>query len=648
MLVTSGQHTTSTDRSRRARPDGIAGRGETCYKELTRMKIRVLILAVAAIAAGLVTRLPASTSLMPIDEVRPGMEGVGRTIFQGSDLQEFKVHILGVLKNVTAPQRNLILARLEGGPLADTGVIAGMSGSPVYIDGRLVGAVSYSIGSFSKEPIAGITPIGEMIDATATAESRPAAAQGTRIALPVTAESLASAVRNAYARVSAFADRPDDVQTVGMPVAAGAQLGALLRPIATPLLLSGFDARTADLVASMFGNAGFSPMLAGGGASAMDETSTGPLRPGDPVGVQLLSGDGEMGATGTVTHIDGDRVYAFGHPFFNVGPAEFPMTRAHIYATLPSLQSSFKIATMGDVVGSIRQDRATAIAGTLGAGPKLIPVNITLTSDRGTERKFHFDIVNDQLFTPLLAYVSLFNTLGSYERQFGASTFSVKGTAQFEQHASLDFDDIFTGDGPIAGASAYVAGPLTMLLANDLERVDLASLNLSITASEESRRASIERIWIDEVRPRAGQTVPLKVLTRNYRGAETISTIPIDIPANATGQLTVLVTDGKQLNQLEARELRRELEPQSVSQMIRVLNETHRNNRIYVRMLTGSPGAVVNGEAMTSLPPSVLAVLDGDRSSGDFTPIRSAAVGEWELPMSSAVSGTRALTIDVR
>jgi hypothetical protein len=187
-----------------------------------------------------------------------------------------------------------------------------------------------------------------------------------------------------------------------------------------------------------------------------------------------------------------------------------------------------------------------------------------------------------------------------------------------------------------------------MLLANDLERVDLASLNLSITASEESRRASIERIWIDEVRPRAGQTVPLKVLTRNYRGAETISTIPIDIPANATGQLTVLVTDGKQLNQLEARELRRELEPQSVSQMIRVLNETHRNNRIYVRMLTGSPGAVVNGEAMTSLPPSVLAVLDGDRSSGDFTPIRSAAVGEWELPMSSAVSGTRALTIDVR
>ena len=611
------------------------------------MKIRVL-LAAAAIAAGLTTRLPASTALMPIDEVRPGMEGVGRTIFQGTDLQEFKVHILGVLKNVQAPQRNLILAKLERGPLAETGVIAGMSGSPVYIDGRLVGAVSYSIGSFAKEPIAGITPIGEMIEATATSSSRRATAQAAaRIPLPITAEGLASAVRSTYARVAAFADRPADVQSVGIPVAAGAQLGALLRPIATPLLLSGFDARTADLVSSMFGGAGFAPML-GGAANAPDTDTPGPLRPGDPVGVQLLSGDGEMGATGTVTHIDGNRVYAFGHPFFNIGPAAFPMTRAHVFTTLPSLQSSFKIATMGGVIGSVQQDRATAIAGTLGPAPKLIPIHVTLTSDRGSERTFNFNVVDDQLFTPLLAYVSLFNTLGSYERQFGAETFSVKGTAEFAQHANLEFDDIFTGEGPIAGASAYVAGPLTMLLGNDLERLDLTSLDLKIAAYEDARRATIERIWIDEVRPRAGQTVPLKVLTRNYRGAETISTIPIDIPSNATGQLTVLVTDGKQLNQLEAHELRRELEPQSVSQMIRVLNETHRNNRIYVRLMTGSPGAGINGEAMTSLPPSVLAVLDGDRSSGDFTPIRSAAIGEWELPMSSAVSGTRALTIDVR
>jgi hypothetical protein len=609
------------------------------------MKIRAIFATLALAGLGW-TSLPASTALMPIDEVRAGMEGVGQTVFEGTEQQTFKVHILGVLKNVQAPQRNLILARLEGGPLAETGVIAGMSGSPVYVDGKLIGAVSYSIGAFSKEPIAGITPIGEMIDATATASRRTTPVQA-RIALPITNEGLAAAVRAASLRVASFADRPADVQAIGFPAASGASMGPLLRPIATPLLVSGLNPSAAGLVDSLFRDAGFSPMLAGG-SSAADDDTTGPLRPGDPVGVQLLRGDADMGATGTVTHVDGNRVYAFGHPFFNFGPTEFPMTRAHVYATLPSLQSSFKIATMGDVIGTVQQDRATAIAGALGAGPSLIPVTITLESEHAPRRSFHYQVVNDQLFTPLLTYVSLFNTLGSYERQFGAATFAVSGKAQFAGHADLRFDDIFTGDQPIAGAAAYVAGPLTMLLANDLESVAVKGVDVRITAEEASRSATIERIWIDEVRPRAGQTVPLKVLTRSYRGAEKISTIPIDIPANASGQLTVLVTDGKQLNQIEARELHRTVEPQSVAQMIRVLNDTHRNNRIYVRLLTGSAGAVINGEAMTSLPPSVLAVLEGDRSSGDFTPIRSAALGEWELPMASAVSGTRALTIDVR
>jgi hypothetical protein len=436
------------------------------------------------------------------------------------------------------------------------------------------------------------------------------------------------------------------VQAFGLPASSGSQMGALLRPIATPLVLSGMDSATSDLVGSMFRDAGFTPMFSGGsGGDAAAET--GPLRPGDPVGVSLLGGDGEMGATGTITHVDGDRLYAFGHPFFNFGPTAFPMTRAHVYATLPSLMSSFKIATMGEVIGTMNQDRATAIGGTLGKGPAVIPITITLDNGRAATRTFHYSAVNDQLFTPLLTYVALFNTLGNYERQFGAMTFTVKGKATFDKHADLTYDDIFTGDGTIPAASAYVAGPVTMLLANDVETVTLKGVELAVTTSEESRSATIERVWLDEVRPRAGRTVPLKVLTRTYRGAEKISTIPIEIPANAAGQLTVMVTDGKQLNQIEQRELRRSVQPTSVAQMIKVMNQSHRNNRVYVRLLTGTPGAVVNGEALTSLPPSVLAVLEGDRSSGSFTPIRSAALGEWELAMDSAISGTRVLTIDL-
>jgi len=589
---------------------------------------------------------------MPIDEVRPGMIGVGRTVFQGADLADFKVHIIGVLRNVQGPRRDLILARLEGGPLAQTGVAAGMSGSPVYVDGRLIGAVSYSIGAFSKEAIAGITPIQEMKDATAT--SRPRPVRQARVDLPVTRQSLTEALTAAYVQLAPFASRPADVQSIGLPTAAGAQLGAMLRPISTPLVMNGFEPESTAMLASAFGSAGFIPVVGGavggqGGAEA--KALTGPLREGDAVGVSLVGGDLEMGATGTITHIDGNRIYAFGHPFFNVGPSQFPMTRAYIHTMLPSLMSSFKISSMGEVIGTMQQDRATAIAGTLGKGPAVIPMSVTLqsTRDGGTtsKRSFTFNVASDQVFTPLLTYVALANTLTSYERQFGTATFTIKSRAQIKGHSDLTLDDVFTGDNAVLGASTAIAGPITMLLSNDREPITLNALNISIDASETSRTSTIERVWLDELRPRAGRTVPLKVLTRSYRGEDKISTVPIEIPANLAGTVSLLVTDGRQLNAMEQRDLRRSLQPQSVAQMIRVLNDTRRNNRIYIRLLNGKPGAIVNGEALTSLPPSVLSVLESDSNGGSYTPLRSAAVGEWELTMDSAVSGSRVLSIDV-
>jgi hypothetical protein len=281
----------------------------------------------------------------------------------------------------------------------------------------------------------------------------------------------------------------------------------------------------------------------------------------------------------------------------------------------------------------------------------MVPMKVTLQSAREdgstATRTFTYRLGNDQVFTPLLAYVTMFNTITSYERQFGAATFSIKSRARIKGHTDLALEDVFTGDNAALGASAAIAGPITMLLGNDLEPITLDGLDITIDSSERPRSAMIERVWIDEVRPRAGRTIPLKVLTRTYRGEEKISTIPIDLPSNVSGTLSILVTDGRQLNAMEQRDLRRSLQPQSIAQIIRVLNNTRRNNRIYVRLLTGAPGAVVNGEAMTALPPSVLAVLEGDSNGGSFTPIRSAAVGEWELSMDSAVTGSRVLSIDV-
>ena len=607
----------------------------------------------AALALAVMTWVsaPASTPIMPLADVKPGMVGVGRTVFEGTELRDFKVRIIGILKNVQGPRRDLIIAKLEGGPLAETGVAAGMSGSPVYIDGRLIGAVGYSVGSFPKEAIAGITPIEEMKEATTGAGSVRRAARQTPIELPVTPETFATALRASYARLLPSSGQ-DGLDAIGLSRGEAAQLASALRPIATPLVMSGFGQEALQLASRLFGDAGFSPVLSASGAAsaAARAAMNGPLREGDALGVALVLGDLEMGATGTVTHIDGDRVYAFGHPFFNLGPAQLPLTRAYVHTMLPSLMSSFKISSMGDVIGTIQQDRATAVAGTLGKMPGTIPMTISLKSTRDgvlTPRTFNFQVANDQTFTPLVSYVTLYNALTSYERQFGSATFVLKGRAAIKGHGEVAFEDVFAGEAPALATATSIAGPLSMVLGNDREPVSFDKLEFTIEATETPLTSTIERVWIDELHPRAGRTVPLKVLTRGYRGEEKISTVPIAIPANANGPLSIMVTDGRQLNALEQREIRRSIQPQSIEQMIRLLNTTRRNNRIYIRLLSGVAGAVVNGEAMTALPPSVLAVLEADRNGGSFSPIRSATLGEYEIPMDMAVVGSRVLTIDV-
>ena len=586
---------------------------------------------------------------MSVGEVRPGMVGVGRTVFDGTHVEEFKAHIIGVLENVIGTHRNLILAKLEGGPLANTGVIAGMSGSPVYIDGRLVGAVSYALGAFSKEPIAGITPIAEMTDSTTFSDVR---APGTKVKVeyPLTRDALTAAFRKALNWNRPFAERPGDAQLTGVSAVAGLggeQIGTLLRPIATPLVMSGFEPDVADVFTGAFREQGFVPT--GGSAAGFKNGEApfeGPLKPGDAIGVMLVGGDLQLGGTGTVTHIDGDRVYAFGHPMYNLGPTEFPMTRAYVYTVLPSLFSSMKLSSTGEVIGTFLQDRATAIAGRLGAGPRMIPVTITLESSRQPKHSFHFTVVNDQLFGPLMTYASILNTLGSYERQFGSASFTVRGKADVKKHNEITFNNIFAGDQSSLNAAAYVVAPITYLMGNDYEKVDVEGVDITFATTEEPKTATLERVWLDDPRPRAGRTVPLKVLFRTYRGDEVVRTLPIEIPANASGSLSILVSDGQRLGQTEQREVRTP-QPRSVDQMIKALNKARRNNILYVKLLGSEAGAVVNGELLSSLPPSVLGVLEGDRNGGNFNPLHSATIGEWELPTEHAVAGSRTLTISV-
>jgi hypothetical protein len=605
----------------------------------------VVIALLLAVAVG----LPAQSRTFPVDEIKPGMVGIGRTVFEGDRLDEFKVNIIGVLRNSIGPRRNLILARLEGGPLANTGVIAGMSGSPVYIDGRLVGAVSYSLGQFSKEPIAGITPIDEMMaDATLPGPRRQVAR--VDLQMPLTQDSLRASLRQAFSWIRPFADSPSDVQVFG-DQSVNAGIGTLLRPIATPLSFGGFDPSIIDPVVSAFRDQGFATIMAGSEQLAYSQVQSNgarlpALRPGDPIGVGLMNGDFEVGATGTVTEVDGNRVYAFGHPFYQLGPTQFPMTRAHVFTVLPSLAASQKIASTGEIVGIVSQDRATTIAGTLGPGPSMIPVTLTLSSERGTRKSFNIGIVRDQLFTPLLAYVAILNTLTSYERQNGVATYALKGAATLKKYGRVDFEDLFTGDQPSVGAAASVVAPINLLMRNAFEDVDIESLNLEIDASEQPRSATLERVWVDGTRVKAGGPATLKVLLRTYRGDEITKDVTIQIPPNARGSVQVMVADGVRLSQFESRELQvQPLQATGLPQMIRVLNSARKNNRLYVRLVTRDDGAVVKGEPLAALPSSVLAVMEADRNGGSFRPLQSALVGEWEITPGVAVTGSRTLTL---
>ena len=606
--------------------------------------MRVPVLVTAAVLSAVTLASAAPVEVLRLEDVRPGMKGIGRTVFEGSRVDEFKVEIIGVLENVS-PRQSMILARLTGGPLANTGVIAGMSGSPVYIDGKLVGAVAYGF-PFSKETIAGITPIGEMIDAT-NGPVAPRAASA-RFPTPVGMSGL-QAPLDARAMMSALQRPVPALAPAGATVRGQAPPelhGQSLKPLSLPLVFSGFDAGTFEWAKGMFSAMGFSPVMGTGtGVTA----NLPDLEPGGAVGLSLIEGDMDLSATGTITHIEDGRVYAFGHPFYNLGPTQFPMKKAYVYSVFPSLYQSWKISSAGEAVGTIDQDRTTAIAGRLGRTPRMIPVQVNLRTSRGQERKFSFRMVDDELFSPVLAYVALASVLQSNERAFGTSTVRVDATLSLTGKPDVRVGDLFTQEQPAVQAAALVAAPLAFLMTNDFERVTVDGLTVDVSSDETIQSATLERAWLERTGPvRPGMTLPLKVLLRTYRGEAVSRTIPVAIPANApAGTYTLLVSNGDALTALEQREMRQAFAPRDLDQMIRAINALRHNNHVYVRLLRSDEGAIVRGEYLQSLPPSVMSVLGGAEQGVSVVPIRTASVWDFEMPTDYAVAGARVLTVAV-
>ena len=608
---------------------------------LSRASVLSFVLAACAAPA------PAQeAAVLPVSQLRPGMTGVGRTVFEGARVEEFGVRILGVLENALGPRQSLILARLEGGPLAQTGVIAGMSGSPVFVDGRLVGAVAYAF-PFGKEPIAGITPIAEMIEATGTGAPRAASTRfrsagtaGTPAA-PLDREAVVAALRRPLRSIVPGAFRGESLPS-GLA-------GAAMNPLALPLVFSGFEPDTFEWARGVFSAMGFAPVL-GGVAGAADPGPTPQLAPGAAVGVSLIEGDLDLSVTGTITHIDKDRVYAFGHPFYNLGPTQFPMKRAWVYSVFPSLQTSWKIAATTDSVGTMDQDRTTAIAGRLGAGPRMIPVEVRLTSSRASERVFRYRMVDDELFTPLLGYVSLLSVLQGHERAFGAATLRVSARLSLAGGREVRVQDVIATEQPGARGAAVLASPLSLLVGNDFEKLAIEKLDVSVAAEETLHSATIERAWIDARLPlRPGAQAPLRVLLRTHRGETLTETLPLRVPASAPpGRYTLLVADAATMDAIEQREMRQGFVARDLSQLLRALNRLRSGDTLYARLTRPGPGAVVGGEFLPALPGSVLSVLGSDEQGTSVVSLPTAPVWSQQKQTENAVSGWRQLTISVQ
>ncbi|HXK10346.1 MAG TPA: SpoIVB peptidase S55 domain-containing protein [Vicinamibacteria bacterium] len=596
---------------------------------------------VAALVLLCFARAGAGADLLPLADVRPGMQGVGRTVFEGARVDEFGVRILGVLENAVGPRQSIILARLEGGPLAETGVIAGMSGSPVFVDGRLVGAVAYAF-PFGKEAIAGLTPIGDMIAAGGDTSPRPAAARLHAPGLdgtPLDRSAVAATLRRSLPALATGTFR-------GEALPAGVA-GASLSPLALPLVLSGFDPETFDWARGVFSAMGFAPVMGGGAAGRVGPLPD--LEPGAAVGISLVEGDLDLSVTGTVTHIDDGRVYAFGHPFYSLGPTRFPMKKAWVYAVFPSLQVSWKIAAALDTVGTMDQDRTTAVSGRLGEAPGMIPVEVRLRSARAGERTFRFRVVDDELFTPVLGYVSLLSVLQGHARALGAATLRLDARLLLAGGREVRVRDVVAADQAAQQAAAVVARPLALLVGNDFEKVAIERLEVAVDALETLEQATLVRTWVDGPSPlRPGTVASVKVQLRTRRGETLTETLPVAIPQSApSGSYTLLVADAATMDAVEQREKRQGAAARDLAQLLRLLNGLRSGSGIYARLTRPAGGAVVGGEYLPALPGSVLSVLGSSDQGTSVVPLPASPVWSGELTTDHAVSGWRQLTLAV-
>lgn len=592
---------------------------------------RSAVLLLSVLAPGVLCAQ--SAEFYPLELVKPGQKGQGRTVFEGTVPEEFGVEILGVLKNV-GPKQNMILARISGEKVEKTGIFAGMSGSPVYLEGKLVGAIAYAF-RFAKEPIAGITPIQEIVDIfkempqtkiSASARDPKQIYQAAELALP-----------------SMLPEFP--VAGSSSPWPASGKLS----PIATPLSLSGFSPSAIQQFAPYFESMGLTPVR-GMGTAKIENYKDAPLQAGSTISVQMVRGDMDLSVSGTVTHVSGNKIYAFGHPFLNIGYTDMPLNKAVVLTIIPSLMNSDKVSATADFVGTIKQDRATGIMGVTGEKPKLIPVHLKLLTSRNEVKEFNYEVITDNFLTPFLMTFTVHNSIVSSERAIGGQTVQVKCKIAVKGQPEVNFENAIStpANGPVFAALA-ASSPVNFLLNSGFD-LAMEKIDIEITAAEQTREALLEKVWQDKSEIRPGEELNLTVFIRKQNGDTIAEKYPVKIPDDVgPGVLNLTVGDGLSIAKADARDIPGEFVPQNLNHLIKAINNLKKNDRLYIQLSREQPGIIMEGEALPDLPPSLRALYDSGKVSGDTRSIKKVVYVEYELPPADFVlTGQKTISVKVK
>jgi len=586
-----------------------------------------LVVSLTSLAAfGVQPNVP----IMPEDEVRPGMHGVAYTVFEGTQPEAMDVEILGVLRDMAGPQSDVILARLHGKKVEYDGVVAGMSGSPVYIDGKLVGAIAYRIGDFSREPIAGITPAASMLEINSMEKA--------------TAGDVAQSMPG---------ERQEASRTSGpgLPATAGSPspYANLLKPIDTPLVFAGFSQDTLRLFAKDFASAGVVPVM--GAGSVSNDRQPEPLQPGSAVSAILVRGDMNIAGTCTVTYIDKSHLLACGHPLLQSGNIDMPMTKATVLATLPSPQNSFKIVNSTEAVGAFVQDRRAGIMGRFDREPHMIPVTLTFNGV-SHPKQFHYEVLNNARITPAAMMATVFNAIQGMNEYGEDTTYRMHGDISVLGYPKLTVQNMFApadGSTPTAyGIALSIGEHFSRIFENPYETPKIEGMELNFDLIPDRRSARLETARTDVTEARPGDEITIEALLRPYRGESILRHIPVRIPTSTPrGTLRILISDGDTLDKMH-----RVSGPMShhldLGSTIAMLNKEHTNSEVYVSLLEANPQAMVEDKVMPTLPLSVMNVMDGMRGTQDMVVVGESALAEAALPVDYVVSGSQVITLNIK